>query len=389
MWPRRVPGCRSPPVPDFLSSRSASVGQQERRGSWRAPFSRRAKALAFRVPPLYSRVVQRVLITGGAGFIGSHLAEALVTKGKEVFVIDDLSTGSLANLAALRDQSRFHFTEASILDARHVSVLVRQVDFIYHLAAAVGVDLVVRRPVHTIEDNVRGTETVLAAAREHACPVLLTSTSEVYGKSERNQFREEDDLLIGPPVFARWGYACSKLLDEFLAMAYWREYQLPVIIVRLFNTVGPRQTGRYGMVLPRFVEQALLGQPLTVHGDGRQSRCFCYVSDVVGALLALPERTAAVGQVYNVGSTTEVTIHELAERVKRQTASRSELRLIPYDQAYAKGFEDLRRRVPGTEKIRMLLGWQPSQSLDDIIRLTVDYQRRQLGLAGGPPGDAR
>lgn len=319
--------------------------------------------------------MQRVLITGGAGFIGSHLAEALVAEGKEVFVIDDLSTGAASNIAGLQGNPQFHATRGSIQDLWTLEPLVEQVDFIYHLAAAVGVDLVVKQPVHTIEDNVRGTENVLAAAAKYRKPVLLTSTSEVYGKSDKERFREDDDLLIGPPAFARWGYACSKLLDEFLAMAYWRERELPVRIVRLFNTVGPRQTGRYGMVLPRFVEAALRDAPIVIHGDGKQSRCFCHVSDVVRALVELPRHARSVGEVYNLGSNEEVTILDLARRVKQFTESRSELRLIPYDQAYAKGFEDMRRRVPSTEKIYQLMGWQPTKSLQEIIRLTVGFQR--------------
>ncbi len=316
-----------------------------------------------------------MLVTGGAGFIGSHLVDKLLTEGKEVSVIDDLSTGDASNLASAQAHPRFHLVRGSILDADTIQPLVAEVDFIYHLAAAVGVDLVVRQPVHTIEDNVRGSETMLSAAFQHRVPILITSTSEVYGKSEQPQFREDDDLLIGPPAFARWGYACSKLLDEFLAMAYWREYQLPVYLVRLFNTVGPRQTGRYGMVLPRFVQQALANEPITIHGDGKQTRCFCHVDDVVRALVSLPLQERAVGEVYNLGSHEEVTILDLARRVKQFTESQSELRLVPYDQAYAKGFEDMRRRVPSTDKIYQLTGWKPARSLDEIIRLTVESQR--------------
>jgi UDP-glucose 4-epimerase len=319
--------------------------------------------------------VEKVLITGGAGFIGSHLAEALLAQGKEVCVIDDLSTGSAANIAALRDHPHFHFTKASIRDNEEFEKLVEESDFVYHLAAAVGVELVVKSPVYTIEDNVRGTENVLAAAAKHGVGVLVTSTSEVYGKSERDCFRENDDLLIGPPTFGRWSYACSKLLDEFLAVAYWREKNLPVYVVRLFNTVGQRQTGRYGMVVPRFVQAALRDEPILIHGDGRQSRCFCHVSDVVRALLGLPMQPRAVGQVYNIGSTEEVSILDLARRVKQVTESRSELRLIPYEQAYAKGFEDMRRRVPSTDKIYQLMGWHPTKSLDEILRLTVHHER--------------
>lgn len=298
-----------------------------------------------------------------------------MAEGKEVFAIDDLSTGSLDNIVALQNNAAFHFTKGSVLDARALEPVVERVDFIYHLAAAVGVELVVRSPVHTIEDNVRGTENVLAAAGKRGVGVLLTSTSEVYGKSERERFREDDDLLIGPPTFGRWSYACSKLLDEFLALAYWREKKLPVFIVRLFNTVGPRQTGRYGMVLPRFVEQAMRDEPMTIHGDGKQTRCFCHVNDVVRALTSLPQQRRAVGEIYNVGSTEEVTIAELARRVKLLTESRSELRFVPYEQAYAKGFEDMRRRVPSIEKIYQLTGWRPTKTLDEILKLTVESQK--------------
>lgn len=319
--------------------------------------------------------MQRILITGGAGFIGSHLAEALVAEGKEVFVVDDLSTGSLANLAGVRGHSKFHFVQASVLDGPALEELVGRVDFIYHLAAAVGVDLVVKSPVFTIEDNVRGTENVLAAAAKRGVGVLVTSTSEVYGKSDRERFREDDDLLIGPPTFGRWSYACSKLLDEFLTIAYWREKKLPVFIARLFNTVGPRQTGRYGMVLPRFIEQALQDRPITIHGDGKQTRCFCHVGDVVRALVALPRQPRATGEVYNIGSGEEVTILDVARRVKLLTESRSELRFVPYDEAYAKGFEDMRRRVPSTEKIYQLMGWRPTLSLDETLRAMVEARR--------------
>jgi UDP-glucose 4-epimerase len=319
--------------------------------------------------------VQRVLVTGGAGFIGSHLTEALVKEGKEVFVIDDLSTGSLANISHLQGNPKFHFTKGSILSTDILEPLVVQVDFIYHLAAAVGVELVVRSPVYTVEDNIRGTEIVLAAAAKRKLGFLITSTSEVYGKSDRDRFREDDDLLIGPPTFARWSYACSKLLDEFLALAYWREKKVQVFVARLFNTVGPRQTGRYGMVMPRFVQAALHDEPIVIHGDGKQTRCFCHVSDVVRALTALPNQPRAVGQVYNIGSTEEVSILELAQRVKRLTECRSELRLIPYEQAYAKGFEDMRRRVPSTDKLYQLMGWRPTKSLDEILKLMIEFQR--------------
>ena len=321
--------------------------------------------------------MQKVFITGGAGFIGSHLAEALVAEGKEVFVIDDLSTGALTNIAHLQGNPNFHFTKGSVLDTAALEPLVDQVDFVYHLAAAVGVELVVRSPVFTIKDNIRGTENVLAAATKRKVGFLLTSTSEVYGKSERKLFSESDDLLIGPPTFGRWSYACSKLLDEFLALAYWQEKTIPVFVVRLFNTVGPRQSGRYGMVLPRFVQAALRDEPIMIYGDGKQTRCFCHVTDVVRALVALPKQPQAIGQIYNLGSTEEVSILELARRVKRMTKSRSELKLIPYEQAYVKGFEDMRRRMPSTEKVYQLMSWRPTKTLDEILSLTIEYQRTE------------
>ena len=319
----------------------------------------------------YTRRVQRVLITGGAGFIGSHLAEALVAAGRTVRVLDDLSTGSLRNMAGLAGHARFEFRQGSVTDAAAVAQAVAGMDYVYHLAAAVGVELVVRQPVRTLEANVTGTENVLAAAARGGAGVLLTSTSEVYGKSDRERFAETDDLLIGPPTASRWSYACSKLLDEFLALAYHREQGLPVTVARLFNTVGPRQTGRYGMVLPRLVGQALRGEPLTVHGDGRQTRCFCHVADVVQALVALPVTAGAVGEVFNVGSAEEVSIAALAERVRTASGGRSVVRLVPYAEAYAPGFEDMRRRVPDTRKLTALTGWRPTRSLDEIVREMV------------------
>ena len=325
--------------------------------------------------------MKRILITGGAGFIGSHLAEVLVAEGKEVVVIDDLSTGSLTNISGLRQRANFYFIHASIRDTDALLRAMESVDFVYHLAAAVGVELVVKSPVYTIEDNVRGTEDVLAAAARTGSGVLLTSTSEVYGKSERECFREDDDLLIGPPTFGRWSYACSKLLDEFLALAYYREKKLPVTVVRLFNTVGQRQTGRYGMVVPRFVQAAVRGEPITIYGDGRQSRCFCHVSDVVRALVELPRQPQAAGQIFNIGSTEEVSIRELAERVKKLSASQSELRCLPYEEAYAKGFEDMRRRVPSIAKIRQLIDWEPTKNLDEILRLVIAEQCNSIAMA--------
>ena len=324
--------------------------------------------------------MNRILITGGAGFIGSHLAEALVAEGRAVTVIDDLSTGALANIAGLRRHPNFRFIRASIRDAKALAQALESVGFVYHLAAAVGVELIVKSPVYTIENNVRGTEDVLAAAARSGCGVLITSTSEVYGKSARKRFREDEDLLIGPPTLGRWSYACSKLLDEFLGLAYYHEKHTPVTIVRLFNTVGQRQSGRYGMVLPRFVQSAIRGKPITIYGDGQQSRCFCHVSDVVRALVALPKQPQAAGQVYNIGSTEEVTIQELAKRVQSLCANRSKLSYVPYAEAYEKGFEDMRRRVPSIAKIRQLIGWRPSKNLDEILQLVIAEKRAGKGL---------
>jgi UDP-glucose 4-epimerase len=317
----------------------------------------------------------RVLITGGAGFIGSHLAEALIDRGDEVFVLDDLSTGSLDNLRALRHHARFHLTVASVRQAEVVAELVDQVDVVYHLAAAVGVKLIVESPVRTIETNVHGTEVVLSQAARTKRTVVLTSTSEVYGLSTDVPFREDGSLMLGATTKGRWSYACSKALDEFLALAYWREKRLPTIVVRLFNTVGPRQTGRYGMVIPTFVRQALAGRPITVYGDGAQTRCFTHVADVVAALIALRDHPAAVGEVYNIGSSEEVTIAALAEQVRRLTASRSEIVMVPYEQAYEAGFEDMPRRVPDISKIAAAIGYRPTRSLTEILESVIDSVR--------------
>lgn len=317
----------------------------------------------------------RVLVTGGAGFIGSHLCEHLLAQGHRVLVIDDLSTGTIENVIHLKDNPRFEYTVASIMNVPLTAELVDRSDLIFHLAAAVGVRLIVESPVHTIETNIRGTEIILSLANKKKKKVLITSTSEVYGKASKVPFAEDDDLVLGPTSKARWSYACSKAIDEFLALAYLREKGLPVVIARLFNTVGPRQTGQYGMVLPTFVTQALSGQPITVHGDGSQSRCFSQVGDIVSALyrLALDER--AVGGVYNVGSDEEVTILDLAHRVARATGSQSEIRLIPYTDVYGTGFEDMPRRVPDISRVRNLIGFNPTHTLNQIIDSVVDYQR--------------
>jgi UDP-glucose 4-epimerase len=317
----------------------------------------------------------RVLITGGAGFIGSHLAEALLAAGHHVSVIDDLSTGAFDNIAHLKGRAGFRYTIDTIMNEPVLAELVDQCDVVYHLAAAVGVRLIVEAPVRTLETNVQGTEVVLKAAAKKQRPVVIASTSEVYGKSEAVPFREDGDIALGPTVKHRWAYACSKALDEFLALAYWKEKRLPVIIVRFFNTVGPRQTGRYGMVIPNFVRQALAGEPITVFGDGTQTRCFTYVGDVVGALAEIVTREAAYGGVYNVGNTEEVSIRDLAERVKALTKSASPIVNIPYDQAYESGFEDMPRRVPDLAKIRALIGYEPRVTLDETLRLVIEHHR--------------
>jgi len=316
----------------------------------------------------------RVLITGGAGFIGSHLTDAYLERGDEVYIIDDLSTGSIGNIQHVKNHPRFHYTIESVHNQPVTAELVDQCDVIFHLAAAVGVKLIVESPVRTIETNVRGTEVVLSLANKKKKKVLLASTSEVYGLSADVPFREDGNLVMGATTKGRWSYACSKAIDEFLALAYWREKKLPTIVVRLFNTVGPRQTGQYGMVIPTFVKQALAGRPITVYGDGKQSRCFGYVGDVVDALVKLMANDEAVGQVFNIGSNTEISILELAERVKEITRSDSEIVFVPYDEAYEEGFEDMPRRVPNISKISDLVGFHPNMSLDGILQRVVDYQ---------------
>jgi UDP-glucose 4-epimerase len=309
----------------------------------------------------------RCLITGGAGFIGSHLAEALQQEMSVVTVLDDLSTGSVENIQHLRGNPNFHLVIDTMMNRPLLAELVDQSDVIFHLAAAVGVRLIIESPVRTIETNIRPTELLLELATKKRKTVLIASTSEVYGKSQKFPFNEEDDLVIGPPDRGRWSYACSKAIDEFLALAYWREKKLPAIVVRLFNTIGPRQTGQYGMVVPTFIRQAMAGETLTVFGDGRQSRCFGWVGDVVQAMIALVRNPNAPGKVFNVGSDEEITILELAERVKRVTLSESRIRLIPYDQAYESGFEDMSRRIPDLSRIRHLIGYRPTKTLDEIL----------------------
>jgi len=326
----------------------------------------------------------RVLITGGAGFIGSHLCEAYLDRGDEVHVLDDLSTGSFDNIAHLREHPCFGYTIGSVLHRSLVAELIDDCDVVFHLAAAVGVKLIVQSPVRTIENNVYGTEVVLAMAGKKKRRVLLTSTSEVYGLSHQLPFREDGPLVLGATTKGRWSYACSKAIDEFLALAHWRENGLPVTIARLFNTVGPRQTGRYGMVVPTFIKQALAGRPITVHGDGSQSRCFTHVADVVAALMKLMDHTKAIGEVVNIGSTEEVTITELARRVKCLTGSSSEIVYVPYSEAYEAGFEDMSRRVPDITKVGQLIGFRPSRCLKQILGDIIAHEQRNLGMAVVP-----
>lgn len=322
----------------------------------------------------------RVLITGGAGFIGSHLSRALIGRGDRVLVLDDLSTGAMSNIEDLLDHEGFDYRIGSVTDVPLVAECVDRCDVTVHLAAAVGVRLIVEKPVHTIETNVRGTEVVLGAAAKKQKPVLVASTSEVYGKSTRIPFKETDDLTMGPTSHSRWAYACSKALDEWLALAYLREKKVPVVVCRFFNTVGPGQTGRYGMVLPNFVGQALRGDPITVYGDGQQSRCFGHVADTVEAVIRLMGTPEAVGEVFNIGNDQEVTIERLAEMVREATGSSSEIVHIPYEEAYAEGFEDMFRRVPSLEKLQSVIGFRPSIPLATVISdVVADLKSRMAG----------
>jgi UDP-glucose 4-epimerase len=323
----------------------------------------------------------RFLITGGAGFIGSHLAEDLLARGHRVHVLDDLSTGSIDNIRHLKADPRFSYTIETCASNAVVAELVDEADIVYHLAAAVGVDLIVESPVRTIETNVHCTEVVLAQASKKRKPVIIVSTSEVYGKSTSFPFREDGDLVLGPSTTARWSYACSKAIDEFLALAYWKERKLPTVVTRLFNTVGPRQTGRYGMVVPTFVGQALGGRTLTVFGDGSQTRCFCHVGDVVRALVDLMLLgDAAYGEVFNIGSQEEISILALAERVRGLTKSESHIVLVPYEEAYEEGFEDMVRRVPEIAKIEAAVGWTPTRSLDETLADVVRFQQAEAAV---------
>ena len=323
-------------------------------------------------------MANKFLVTGGAGFIGSHLCERLVHLGHHVVAVDNLSTGRLENITHLRSLPSFQFVRESITNLQVLDRLASEADTIIHLAAAVGVKLIVEDPVRTIRTNIMGSEAVLTTANRYGCKVLIASTSEVYGKGVKVPFQEEDDRLMGSTTHSRWAYATSKAVDEFMGLAYHNQFGLPVVILRFFNTVGPRQTGRYGMVVPRFVRMALRGEPITVYGDGSQSRCFGDVADVVGAVIKLADHPEAIGQVFNIGSTQEITILELANWVKSLIESESEIQFIPYDEAYAPGFEDMQRRVPSISKIGSLIGFKPKYSLDDTLRRVIEYEQQFL-----------
>ncbi len=317
----------------------------------------------------------KILITGGAGFIGSHLAESCLADGHQVFVIDDLSTGSIENIEHLKPNPHFHYELDTITNQQLLRELIDKCDIVVHLAAAVGVQLIVESPVNTIETNIYGTELVLKYACLKKKKVLIASTSEVYGKSNEEKFSEEDDLVLGATTKGRWSYACSKAIDEFLALAYWKEHKLPVVIVRLFNTVGPRQTGRYGMVVPRFVRAALQNRPIPVYGTGKQTRCFTNVADVVHVLKRLLENEQVIGQIFNVGSTERISIEDLAKKVKPMTNSESDIAYIPYEKAYAEGFEDMLRRMPDVSKLQRYTGFVPQTSLDVTLSEVIEYIR--------------
>jgi UDP-glucose 4-epimerase len=321
---------------------------------------------------------EKILVTGGAGFIGSHLCELLLHNGHQVVAIDNLSTGRLDNIQHLLQSPGFQFVRETITNSQVLDRLTSEADIVIHLAAVVGVKLIVEDPVNTIATNIMGTEAVLTTANRYGCKVMLASSSEVYGKGFKVPFNEEDDCVMGPTSHSRWSYATSKAIDEFLGLAYYHQFGLPVVVMRYFNTVGPRQTGRYGMVLPRFVRQALAGEPITIYGDGEQSRCFADVVDIIDATVKLAQHPGAVGQVFNIGSTEEVTMRELAERVIAATRSPSKMVYVPYEEAYAPGFEDMRRRVPDLEKVHQLIGYEPHYSLDDTLQRVIVYEREQI-----------
>jgi len=315
----------------------------------------------------------KALITGGAGFIGSHLADKLISSGYKVAILDDLSTGKMENVLHLENNKNFEIVVGSILNDSLVDKLVEQCDVIFHLAAAVGVELIVKKPMESLTTNIKGSEIVLEMAHRYHKKVLITSTSEIYGKNVNGPLKEDDDRILGSPLKTRWSYSTAKAVDEMLAYVYWKEKNVPSVIVRLFNTVGPRQTGSYGMVMPRFVTQALKNEPLTVYGDGKQSRCFIHVSDVVNALIKLIEEPKAVGEVFNVGSQEEISIEQLAKKIIESTKSRSKIKYLSYKSAYEEGFEDMQRRVPDTTKINKLIGFKPTYNLTGIIKDIVGY----------------
>ncbi len=323
----------------------------------------------------------KALITGGAGFIGSHLVERLLQTGHDVVVLDDLSTGSLSNIQGVLENSRFRFVLDDVRNTATVHLLVESCDVIFHLAAAVGVQLIVDQPVHTIETNIHGTEVVLSVANKFRKKILLASTSEVYGKSEKVPFREDDDTVLGSTRFSRWSYACSKAIDEFLGLAYHQQYALPVVVARLFNTVGPRQTGQYGMVIPRFVERALRNEPLLIYGTGKQSRCFGYVGDVIDCLITLMNCPEAPGRVYNIGATEEITIEALADKVIKMTGSKSEKKYISYKEAYGRPFDDMMRRVPCLDRVRETVHYEPKTSLTQMLESIIAEKRKTLESA--------
>lgn len=322
--------------------------------------------------------MKKILITGGAGFIGSHLAETLLAQGHEVTILDDLSTGKLENVSHLEGHSRFHITVGDILNEFLVDKLVERAEWVFHLAAAVGVELIVKDPLRSLMTNIKGSEIVLESVYRYHRKILITSTSEIYGKNVNGPLKENDDRILGSPLKSRWSYSTSKAVDEILAYVYWKEKKVPTVIVRLFNTVGPRQTGYYGMVIPRFVEQALKGEEVTVYGTGHQSRCFLYVRDAVEAMIRLMEHPEAVGQVFNLGSQEEITIRELAEKVIRLTASPSRITYVPYDEAYEEGFEDMQRRVPDTTKAYQWIGFKPTIRLEEILQMVITEFRSKL-----------
>jgi len=315
----------------------------------------------------------KILITGGAGFIGSHLAERLLTDGHQVAIIDNLSTGSLDNIESFKDNAHFHYTIGSILNRELLDKLMDGVDQVYHLAAAVGVKYIIENPLLSLKTNIVGTDNVLELANKHKAKVLITSTSEIYGKSDQVPFKEEDDRLLGSTHISRWGYSCSKAIDEFMALAYFREKRLPVVIVRCFNTVGPRQTGQYGMVLPKFIKAALLDQPLVVYGSGKQTRCFADVSDVTDAFVKLMNTPECEGEIFNVGTTESISINDLAQKVKTICRSKSRIDYMSYEEAFEEGFEDMMNRKPSLDKIRRFIGYDPKYSLDDIIKRMIEY----------------